>query len=433
MIVAAPPSDVAPPSRLLSIRMAWFLACAFCATANFYLLWSTLPLAASAAGTAAAGLVTGISMLGCVATEVLIAARVLRLGHVPAMALGTGLMTLGVGLLIVPAAVQALPGPLLQVPGALSIGRRELPLMLNEHGLPLVFAASLIRGVGLAIIAVAGTAIAADIAPLGRRGQALGLYGVAMTIPGAVALPAGIWIAHHHGFLDVFLLALIFGAVSFGLAFLIPPRRKTWAGRSPMFGVLRQARARRQVLVFLTTTIAAGIYGSFLAIAMSGTPANVIALALLTQTGAAAIARWAAGWMGDRLGARRLLVPGVLTAVAGGVLAILVGEPAFVVAGMLLFGIGFGALQNVTLALMYEGVPERGFAGVSTVWNTAYDAGMGAGAVGFGFLAQAGGFPAGFAATAAVLGLGLFPAVRDSADRASLNRWAGEPDGPSPS
>jgi len=402
--------------------MAWFLACAFCATANFYLLWSTLPLAASAAGSAAAGLVTGISMLGCVTTEVLVAARVLRLGHVPAMALGAGLMTLGAGLLTAPVALRAMPGPLLEVPGALSVGRQELPLLLGEHGLGLVFAASLIRGVGLGVVAVAGTAIAADTAPPGRRGESLGLYGVAVSVPGAAALPAGIWVAHQLGFLDVFLLALVFGAVSLGLAFLIPPRRQTAAGRPTTFGVLRQGRARRPALVFLTTTIAAGIYGSFLAIAMSGTSASVIALALLAQTGAAAIARWAAGWVGDRLGAHRLLVPCMLTSVAGGVLAIAIGEPSFAIAGMLLFGVGYGALQNVTLALMYEGVPVRGFGGVSTVWNTAYDAGMGVGAVGFGFLTQAGGFPVGFAATAAVLGLGVFPAVRDSADRASLGR-----------
>lgn len=413
--------STAPPEHLLSIRMAWFLACAFCATANFYLLWSTLPLAASGAGTAAAGLVTGISMLACVATEVLFSARVVRLGHVPAMALGAGLMALGAGLLAAPAGLRAVPGPLLDVPSALSVGRHELPLLLSGHGLGLLYGASLIRGVGLAIIAVAGTAIAADIAPKGRRGESLGLYGVAVTIPGAVALPAGIWIAHQYGLLDVFLLALVFGAASIGLAFLIPRRRRAVERRPTTFGVLRQASARRPVLVFVTTTIAAGIYASFLAIAMPGAPASLVALALLAQTGAAAISRWVAGLVGDRVGAHRLLVPSVLTGVAGAVLAIAVWEPYFVVAGMLLFGLGFGALQNITLALLYEGVPARGIGGVSAVWNTAYDAGMGAGAVGFGFLTQAGGFPVGFAATAAVLGLGLVPAVRDSADRASLS------------
>ena len=416
------PGGTAPPARLLTMRVGWFLACVFCATANFYLLWSAIPLDASAAGTAAAGLVSGVSMLGCVATEVLIAARVLRLGHAPAMALGSALLALGAALLAVPAALRAVPGPLLAVPGALSAGRQELPLLIGGHELGLLLISSLIRGVGLGILVVAGTAIAADVAPPGRRGESLGLYGVAISIPGVVGLPAGIWIAHQLGFLDVFLLALVLGVAAIGLAFLIPPRRVEAAGTPITFGILRRARARRPALVLVTATIGAGIYTSFLPIAMSGALPSVVSLALLVQTAAATVARWAAGRAGDRLGARRLLVPSVLTGVAGAVLAIAVWEPSFVVAGMLLFGIGFGALQNLTLALMYEGVPERAFGGVSAVWNTSYDIGIGAGAVGFGFLTQAGGFPLGFAATAAVLGLGVFPAVRDSADRASLNR-----------
>lgn len=411
----------APPPRLLTLRGAWFLICAFFAMANFYLLLSVLPLDASSAGTAAAGLVTGVSMAGCVATEVLIAARVARLGHVPSMALGAAFLALGAAVLALPDAVRATPPALLALPGVLPFGRQAIPFLLADRGLPLLLAASLVRGVGLGIWVVAGTGIAADIAPAGRRGEALGIYGIAVTLPGAVGLPAGIWFAHRFGFESVFLLALAFGIVSVALAFWIPRRRSAVAHAPAAFGVLRHARARRPAMVFLTTTVAAGIYASFLPVAMSGTPAQLIAVALLAQTAAAAIVRWAAGRAGDRLGPRRLLVPAVMIGVAGGLLAIEIGQPVFVVAGMLLFGVGFGALQNLTLALMYEGVPERQFGGVSAVWNTAYDSGMGAGAVAFGYVSQAIGFPVGLAATAAVLGLGLLPAVRDSADRASLS------------
>lgn len=390
-------------TRLLTGPVAWFMLCAFCAMANFYLLMSVLPLDASRAGTGAAGLVTGISMLGCVVTEVLFGTRVGRLGHIPAMLLGA---------------------TLLAVPDAMLAGGRSLPPVeglslpvVGGQGLPLLLGASLVRGVGLAVLVVAGTGIAAAVAPHGRRGESLGLYGIAVSLPGALALPAGVWVAHEFGFRAVYLLALGLGALAVVLAFLIPRRGAAGRHAGGGFRVLLQARARRPALVFLTTTIAAGIYASFLPIAMAGTPAGLISAALLAQTAAAAVTRWAAGRAGDRIGTRRLLVPAVLTGVAGAVLATAVWEPLFVVVGMLLFGVGFGALQNLTLAMMYEGVRERDFGSVSTVWNTAYDSGMGAGAVGFGFLSQASGFPLGLAATAVVLALGVAPAVRDSADR----------------
>lgn len=410
----------APPGRLLTARGAWFLLCAFFAMGNFYLLLSVLPLDASSAGTGAAGLVTGVSMLGCVATEILIAARVARLGHVPAIALGTALLALGAGLLAVPDGLRAAPGALLALPGVLPAVRQALSLAHTDRGLALLLGASLVRGIGLAILVVAGTGIAADIAPPGRRGESLGLYGIAVSLPGAAGLPAGVWIAHRLGFESVFLLALLLGLGSIGLAFLVPHRRAPVARTPFPLGVVRHRGARRPVLVFLATTIGAGVYASFLPIAMRGSPANVVALALLAQTGAAALVRWAAGWAGDRLGPRRLLVPAVLVGVAGALLTIEIGEPAFVVAGMLLFGAAFGALQNLTLALMYEGVAAGQFDGVSAAWNAAYDSGMGAGAAGFGYASQAIGFPLGFAATAAVVALGLFPAVRDAADGASL-------------
>lgn len=396
----------AAPARLLTAPVAWFMVCAFCAMANFYLLMSVLPLDASRAGTAAAGLVTGVSMLGCVATEILFGTRVGRLGHLPAMVLGT---------------------VLLAVPDAMLAGGRSLPLvegltlpLVGGQGLPLLLGAALVRGVGLAVLVVAGTGIAAAAAPPGRRGETLGLYGLAVSLPGALGLPAGVWIAHAYGFRAVYLLGLGFGLVAIALVVLIPRRRRRVDRQSGGgFRVLLQARARRPALVFLTTTIAAGIYASFIPIAMSGTPAVLISAALLAQTAAAALTRWVAGRIGDRIGPRRLLVPAVLTGVAGAVLAIVIWEPVLVVAGMLLFGVGFGALQNLTLAMMYEGVAERDFGGVSTVWNTAFDSGMGGGAVGFGFLSQASGFPLGLAATAVVLAFGLGPAVRDSADRRS--------------
>jgi predicted MFS family arabinose efflux permease len=86
---------------------------------------------------------------------------------------------------------------------------------------------------------------------------------------------------------------------------------------------------------------------------------------------------------------------------------------------MTLFGAGFGAEQNVTLTLMLERVPRTEFARVSVLWNLAYDAGMGAGAVVFGLLVSATSYLAGFAVITAVLVAGLIPAWRDQAGRPS--------------
>jgi predicted MFS family arabinose efflux permease len=106
-----------------------------------------------------------------------------------------------------------------------------------------------------------------------------------------------------------------------------------------------------------------------------------------------------------------LLCPGVLLSAAGMAALAATHAPVMVVAGAVCFGIGFGLLQNATLAVMYARSPEGSYSSVSAIWNAAYDAGMGAGAGGIGLLAAHTGYPAAFLMTAALVLPTLGPAL----------------------
>jgi predicted MFS family arabinose efflux permease len=79
------------------------------------------------------------------------------------------------------------------------------------------------------------------------------------------------------------------------------------------------------------------------------------------------------------------------------------GTPAAVIGGALVFGAGFGVLQNATLTLMYARVPAGGESAVSAIWNAAYDLGMAAGALGAGLLIGLTGYSATFVLTAVMV------------------------------
>jgi len=169
----------------------------------------------------------------------------------------------------------------------------------------------------------------------------------------------------------------------------------------------------RLSLVFAVTAMAAGVVVTFLPLAVTRASGNLAALALFAQAAAATLSRWWAGRHGDRHGPAGLLVPGVL-AVAVGMAALVPTESAAaVVAGMVLFGAGFGVTQNATLALMFDRVSRAGYGTVSALWNLAYDAGLGLGAAGFGVLAAQTGYPTAFAVTAALVLAALAPAWHD--------------------
>jgi predicted MFS family arabinose efflux permease len=86
------------------------------------------------------------------------------------------------------------------------------------------------------------------------------------------------------------------------------------------------------------------------------------------------------------------------------------GSTVAVLAGVAVFGAGFGIAQNATLSLMYARVQASGYGTVSALWNLAYDGGMGVGALGFGALAAPVGYPAAFTVTGVLMLVALVPA-----------------------
>jgi predicted MFS family arabinose efflux permease len=65
------------------------------------------------------------------------------------------------------------------------------------------------------------------------------------------------------------------------------------------------------------------------------------------------------------------------------------------------------------MTLMLNRVAPSGYGTVSAIWNLAFDAGIGAGAFGFGVLAAQTGYPAAFAVTALLVLVALVPLWRD--------------------
>ena len=136
-----------------------------------------------------------------------------------------------------------------------------------------------------------------------------------------------------------------------------------------MLAALRTAALLRPALVFGATTVAAGIIVTFLPLALSRGSSGVAALALFAQPAAATLTRCLSGRWGDRRGAGRLVVPGLVAAALGMLVMALTSVPVAVVAGSVIFGAGFGVAQNASLSLMYDRVPASGYDAVSALWN----------------------------------------------------------------
>lgn len=327
---------------------------------GFFATLASLPWWAVQGGAAvsAAGLVTTAMLAATVATQ----------GLVPALVrwLGTG-RSLAVGLLALGA-----PSPLY--------------VLSSELG-PLL-AVSAVRGTGFAVLTVVGSTLTRELAPPGRHGETVGLYGLTVAVPSLVVVPAAVLLAQNVGFWPVAALATLpvlgvpLAARSGGPRPALPPGSGVPGRRGAALSALPPS------VVLLVVTLAAGGLVTYLPIERpQGLAATVALLVFGVLT---ALSRWRVGVLADRMGTGVLLPASVLLT-AGGLAgvggALATGADAGLLAAAGVCGVGYGAVQNLTLVVAFARVGPGGTASASAVWNAAFDAGTGVGAVAVGAVA----------------------------------------------
>lgn len=378
----------------MSGRLALVFLSASCTLTSFDLLLSVTPMyaATGGAGSAGAGMVTAVLLLGTVGAELASSYLIRRYGYRSVLAAGA---------------------VLLGIPSLVLLGHAPLAV---------IAVASLIRGFGFGLGTVVLDTLAALLVPADRRGEGLGLFGVFVTVPGVVALPGGVWLAGHFGYPIVAALTAASALIPLIVLAWLPGRMAS-AEATPgaeasqpagLLAGLREFGQRRPALIFAASTFAAGVVVSFLPLT-SGVSRNVAAIGLLAQALTATVSRWWAGRRGDRVGHGRLLAPALAIASVGLAGLIWLASPVTVIIGMCLFGAGFGILENATFALMIDRAPSADLGTASAIWNLAYDGGYGAGPAVFGLFVGFCGYPVAFALVGLLMLIALPSARRERA------------------
>jgi predicted MFS family arabinose efflux permease len=277
------------------------------------------------------------------------------------------------------------------------------PFYVLHDSVAWISAFSAVRGAGFAVLTVLGATLAAQVAPPERRGESIGLYGLAIAVPNLVAIPAGaaLVLDGHVGWLSWLAAAPVFGV-------LFVPTLMRAIGPQPPAGPAGTgwAAARAALapsIVLFVVTLAGGGLVTFLPIERPDGVFATVALLLFGVTGA--LTRWRAGLLADRLGGRRLL-PLAVGLAAVGLATCAVGLAAgdgWVLAGAAVFGAGFGAAQNLTLLAAFARAGAQGTTAASAMWNAAFDAGTATGALALGVLSAGIGLSESYVVAAALL------------------------------
>ncbi len=376
-----------PFARMMSMAMVGFT--------GFFVTLSALPAHVASAGgsTASAGAATTAMLAATILFGPVVPALLRRLSTSTAVAVG--LLALG------------LPAPLLIWAG-------------SGAGL---YSICVLRGVGFAVFTIAGAFMVSEVAPPGREGSVAGLYGLAGAIPNVVMIPLSVILLHAVGFWSVAVIAAV-PALGAALAWGGGWRREA-AEPTPALSRGATQRAIAPSLapaaVLFTLTVSGGVVVTILPIVRSERVASV-GLGLFGLAGA--LARWQAGRQVDRPGRSSLLVGSCAIAIAGLLtlaLGLSGGSDGVVLAACGVLGVGYGAVQSLTLVYAFARTAPSARPLASAVWNGAFDAGTATGAILIGALRATG---MGWWGTCAVL-VGLVASVMPAAVASPRARWQG--------
>ncbi|WKD57406.1 Major Facilitator Superfamily protein [Corynebacterium capitovis DSM 44611] len=289
---------------------------------------------------------------------------------------------------------------------------------------PLVLGIGVIRGIGFGALSVAESATIAQLVPWRLLGRTTGIFGVAVGAVQMAALPAGLGLAGIVGYGPVYVLAAVIGAVGMAACLWIPaiqqPEAEGEHGSGLQVPVWRLVAVPMLALTFVTTA-----YGAVTTFLPAGVreldPASgaVFAGVLLAVVNfAAMLARYFAGAMLDRRGVPgTVMIPFQISAALGilATAAVLYTEASvwWLVPASLLYGAGFGAVQNESLTQLFYRLPHSKASEASAMWNIAFDAGTGLGSTIYGLMLAGMSMAPMFGIAGAVIAVGVVVTVAD--------------------
>ncbi|ABS20997.1 MFS transporter [Bacillus cytotoxicus] len=255
----------------------------------------------------------------------------------------------------------------------------------------LLLAVRILHGAGFGMTTTTYGTIVSDLIPPARRGEGMGYFGLSGTMAMALGPLIGLWIMQNYNFTILFLCALSCTVVSLILTKLLKMKEmaKPLLQKPETFldGFIEKKALLPSLLILCITLMYGGI-GSFITLFAAQVGITDISLFFLFNALAIAVTRPFSGKLYDAKGHIFVIIPGVLLTFAGIILlSYTTAIPNLIIAASC-YGSGFGAIQPALQAWMIDRVsPHRRGVATATFFS-AFDLGIGAGAILFGFIAH---------------------------------------------
>jgi MFS family permease len=252
------------------------------------------------------------------------------------------------------------------------------------------FAHGLVWGVAT----TTGSTLIVDIVPAPRRGEGIGLYGIAMTIPMAMGPFTGLQLTRDDNYTLMFFCAGALAFAGFLLTLLINYPPVPHAGKHLFsFRKLLESSSLPVTFNLLLVNISYGGLVSFISLYALKTGIGYTGLFFVVFAAGITLARIFMGRIFDHYGPKALSITGILLLACGhSILGLIVNTDGFMVAAFLL-GLGSGVVFPTFQAMVNNMVPPHRRGAANSTLFSGLDLGIGLGMLITGFLAQSIGLP----------------------------------------
>lgn len=255
-----------------------------------------------------------------------------------------------------------------------------------------------VQGVGWGLSNTASGTIASDLVPKDRRGEGLGFFGLSGNLALAIGPALGLFLVNHIEFSTLFIICGSLTLVALILAMnvkYVKPEPLTdleieedKANTARFNFVEKRALPSSMLLFFITFTF--GGIATFLPAYtfQQGFEPHYIQIYFVLYALSLVTTRFFAGRIYDRRGLGIVFIPGSILIIAGLMLLAILNSPAYLFAGAILYGLGFGTVQPALQASAINTSPVRKRGMANATFFSAFDLGVGLGAITFGLVAQ---------------------------------------------
>ncbi|WP_409288084.1 MFS transporter [Peribacillus sp. SCS-37] len=259
----------------------------------------------------------------------------------------------------------------------------------------LLFVMRIIQGVGWGFSTTASGTIATDVIPPKRRGEGMGYYGLSGNLALAFGPSLGLILSASLPFSWLFLICAGLGLAALILSSTIRYKKMEQSPEKSVtvkWDIYEKSALKPSILLFFITVTFGGI-ASFLPLYTADKGISGIQMYFLVYAIALMLTRTFAGKLYDRKGHKAVFIPGAVLIAAAMVLLAWLPNTMILFSAAFLYGFGFGTVQPALQAWAMEKAPANRKGMATATFFSFFDLGVGMGAMVFGQIGHAYGYP----------------------------------------